>query len=282
MITYAQIESYREETFRLNNPLRNIEDAIRFVNERGFIFFWPIKNTLLASLWVAVAGNRAVPNKHDDPAHVTWRWKDSLLSEQVWYYAKILRKKATITSLELAAYFYALTENYGDIEKDYLTQYQQGKLSREAKTIYELILHHGAMDTLSLRRKTNLSSSKSESRFNNALAELQADFKILPVGIAEVGAWRYAFRYDLTARKFPTLIERAREISEEEAYEKILLTYLETVGAATLSDIHRLFLWEKVSILKTLHRLKEKMLLFEETLPQQDEIWYCVTQILDK
>lgn len=97
MITQEQINHYRCETFRLNRPIHGLEEAIDFVNERGFVFFWPIKELLLPSLWVAVAGDRAVPNTHDDPAHITWRWKDAMLSEKVWYYAEILRKKPPLS-----------------------------------------------------------------------------------------------------------------------------------------------------------------------------------------
>lgn len=282
MITLEQINDYRRKTFRLNKPVCSLEEAIEYVNERGFIFFWPIKEILLPSLWVSVAGDRPVPNTHDDPAHVTWRWKDAMLSESVWYYAKILRKKATLISLELAPYFYALTENYGDIENDHLTQYYQGKITQEAKAVYEALLYHGALDTLRLRKEAHLSSPGNDARFNKALTDLQADFKILPVGVAEVGAWRYAFIYDLTARKFPSIVEKARWISEETAYATILLTYLTSVGAATFQHIYKVFLWNTTWIHKTLAHLSSQRQILVENVAGQGEEWYCVPQIIDK
>jgi hypothetical protein len=282
MITHDQINRFRCETFRQNRPIYSLEEAIEFVNERGFVFFWPIKELLLPSLWVAVAGDRPVPNTHDDPAHITWRWKDAMLSEKVWYYAKILRKKATLISLELAPHFYALTENYGDIENDHLIQYYQGKITQEAKAVYEALLHHGALDTIRLRKEANLSSPRNDARFSKALTDLQADFKILPVGVAEVGAWRYAFIYDLTARQFPSIIEKARWINAEKAYATILLTYLSSVGAATFEHIHKVFLWERSWIIKTLDRLSDQKQIIIERLPKQEEAWYCIPQIIDK
>ncbi len=45
------------------------------------------------------------------PAMVTWGWKDDSLGKTIWYYGKILRRKATFISLEVAPYFYALSEN---------------------------------------------------------------------------------------------------------------------------------------------------------------------------
>ena len=90
------------------------------------LFSWPIKGIELPSLWGAVAGNRPVPNNHDDPAHITWQWKDALLGEKKWYYARILRRRNTIISLNLLVYFYALSPNYGDPEQDFLDLYEQG------------------------------------------------------------------------------------------------------------------------------------------------------------
>jgi len=63
-------------TFHLTSATRlsNPEQARQFVNERGFVYFWPIKGILLPTLWAATAGDRPVPNEHDDPGMVTWGW----------------------------------------------------------------------------------------------------------------------------------------------------------------------------------------------------------------
>src|SRR5512147_646054 len=91
------VVSYRYTTFCINptQRLRSLKEAVKFVNTRGFVYFWPIKGVILPSLWVATAGDRPVPNDHDDPGQITWRWKDDALDKKVWYYAKILRRKAT-------------------------------------------------------------------------------------------------------------------------------------------------------------------------------------------
>ena len=137
---------------------------------------------------------------------VTWGWKDDSLGKRIWYYGKILRRKATFISLEVAPYFYALSENFGSPEEDYLLAYQEGRLTQAAKQIYETLLDKGSLDTISLRKEARLLNAK-ESVFNRALEDLQKDFKILPVGVAEVGAWKYAFRYEITARHMPELPE---------------------------------------------------------------------------
>src|SRR5690606_508433 len=125
------------------------------------------------SLWTAVAGDRPVADAHDDPGHVTWGWKDEMLDKKLWYYAKILRGKATMISLAVAPTFYALTGNYGEPERDYLQQYEDGLMTREAKIVYETLLQQGPMDTVNLRRKIQMTSRKSDSPFSRALTYLQ-------------------------------------------------------------------------------------------------------------
>jgi len=78
-LTLVQLKAYQARTFCLNPELllKTPQDAIRFVNERGFVFFWPVKGFTFPSLWAAVAGDRPVPDDHDDPANITWSWKET-------------------------------------------------------------------------------------------------------------------------------------------------------------------------------------------------------------
>ena len=241
---------YRRATFHLAPGARvsSLDQAIRFVNERGFVFFWPIKEAVLPSLWVAVAGERPVADAHDDPGHVTWGWKDSLLGKRKWYYAKVLRRKSTLISLPTAPYFYALSENYGSPREDYLLNYEQGLLSPEAKAIYEVLLRDGPTDTVGLRRATGMISDKSAYRFDRALLQLEGDFKILPTGVTKSGAWRYAFLYDLASNHYPELPAQAQAIKASDARRHLILKYLESVGAATLQDVSKLFGWPRKHI----------------------------------
>ncbi len=239
-----KLKTYREQTFRLSPAahLTTPAQALDFVNARGFVYFWPIKGIVLPSLWVATAGDRPVPDNHDDPGNITWDWKDGALGKRIWYYGKILRRKATFISLEVVPFFYALSENYGSPEEDYLVAYREGRLTQAAKQIYEALLDKGSLDTISLRKEARLLNAK-ESVFNRALEDLQKDFKILPVAVAEVGAWKYAFRYEITARHMPELAEQARPIGEAEARRKLAMLYMASVGAAQNRDLTRLFGW---------------------------------------
>lgn len=265
VITKENLESYRATTFRLRPELRleTKEDALRFVNERGFVYFWPIKGVVWPSLWAAVVGNRHVADKHDDPGHVTWGWKDEMLGKQQWYYAKVLRGKATMIALDIVPYFYALSENYGDPEHDYLQLYEDGLLSREAKVIYEALLHEGPLDTVRLRRVIQMTSKASNSPFERGLVQLQRDFKILPVGVAQAGAWRYSFIYDLVHRHYPDLPAQARPINCRAAREKLVTLFLAAVGAATAADVRRLWQWKPREVEQVLQKLVEKGELYD-------------------
>ena len=183
-IPKEQLAEYRACTFRTAPGLRltSRAEAVEFVNQRGFIYFWPIKGVDLPSLWTAAAGDRPVASKHDDPGHVTWGWKDALLGSTAWYYAKILRKKATMISFDLLPYFYALSENYGDPEEDYLIAYREGRLSQAAKQVYEALLQEGPLHTIDLRAAAKLTNAK-ESEFNRALEALQAAFNSAKINV---------------------------------------------------------------------------------------------------
>ena len=256
-LSSTNLNLYRQKTFRLSDSLRlrQKEQAIDYVKERGFIFFWPTKGITFPSLWTAVAGDRPVPDEHDDPGHITWGWKDELIDKRVWYYARVLKHRNTFISLDDLPYFYALSPNYGDPDTDYLIQYEEGTFPQEAKLVYEALLKEGQLDTLSLRKAAHLAGSESTGRFNKALDILQQEFKILPVRIAQAGAWNYAFVYELTHRFFPDLIADAGPISEFDARRKLTLRYLRSLGAAVEKDITRMFGWRPIDVAHTLETL---------------------------
>jgi len=276
-----KLDSYRTRTFRLPPAARvtSPKAALQYVDERGFIYFWPIKGIDLPSLWTAAAGNRVVADKHDDPGHVTWGWKDNALGKRIWYYAKILRGKATLISLEAAPYFYALSENYGSPEEDYLLAYEEGRLTQSAKQVYEALLKEGALNTIDLRKTAKLTNAR-ESEFNKALEVLQKDFKILPVGVAKVGAWKYAFIYEIVTRHYPDLAEKARFISEGQARTKLAELYFQSVGAAQERDVNKLFGWPKELTARTIAGLIDKQKLVKTEHPKQKGEWLGLADLV--
>jgi hypothetical protein len=282
-LNLEKLENLRRHTFHLSQgtQLSNPEQARHFVNERGFVYFWPIKGILLPTLWVATAGDRPVPNEHDDPSMVTWGWKDDALGKHIWYYGKILRRKATFISLEVAPYFYALSENFGSPEEDYLLAYEEGRLTQAAKQIYEALLDKGSLDTISLRKEARLLNAK-ESVFNRALEDLQKDFKIMPVGVAEVGAWKYAFRYEITARHMPELPDQARPIGEAEARRKLVELYLASVGATQMRELVKLFGWLPDLAQRTVAGLVQNGKLLEHLQhPKSSGEWVALPELVE-
>jgi uncharacterized protein YcaQ len=279
-IPAAFLSNIRAQTFHISKAIKSPDEALEWVNERGFIHFWPIKGIVLPNLWTAVAGDRPVADEHDDPGHVTWGWKDQSLGKRQWYYAKILRRKATIISKSMAPYFYALSENYGAPEEDHLLAYEEGRLTLAAKLVYEALLKEGALNTIDLRRAARLASKAGDTEFNRALEFLQADFKILPVGVSNAGAWHYAHLYDVTARHWPELPEKARKIGEAQARAKLLECYLRSVGAARAGDVHKLFGWPSSVVDRIVARQIEKRKMMRVEVESQKGEWLTLRELL--
>lgn len=283
----AAIQRLREFNYRRTpeRRLHTIAQARAFVEEVGFCHFWPIKGVELPNLFHAIAGRvRPVPMEHDDPDGARcWTWKDDSLGRRWWYYGKLLHRRATLISLEFLPYFYACSENYGSPD-DYLQEYTEGRLTAEAKAVYEALLRDGPLDTVQLRRAARMSAESAKSRFDRALMELEVGLKVLPVGVAEAGAWRYAFIYDLLPRHFPEIPEQAREISRPEALRALVLRYLKTVVAADVAMIGRVFHvlnWTATELERTLQRLLREGDIRPVEPPDRPRPWFIPVEVLE-
>jgi len=284
-IPTSKLEAYRAQTFRTSAAMKlaNPQQAVDYVNERGFIFFWPVKGYVFPSLWTAVAGDRPVADEHDDPGNITWNWKDSLLDKKVWYYGRVLKRKNTIISLDAIKYFYALSPNYGEPEEDFADRYSQGLLPWEAKLIFDALVRKGPLDTISLRKEARLTSSDSISSFNRALDILQQELKVMPIAVSEAGAWKYAFVYDLTHRYLPWLPEEARYVSESRAMEQLLTHFFKSLGPASLKQVSSLFRWDSEQTKHALNRMVEsKQLLDNLQVEGKTEPHYLLSEIADQ
>jgi len=222
--------------------LRSPEQAVEFVNDVGFCFLFPQKGVEMPSLWEAICGvSRPVPIHHDDRAlGYAWHWKDELPCHGLVYYGKLLRKKPTFVSLDLLPYFYALSDNYGELD-DYLEEYEDGTLSEEARRVYKALLTRGALPTSHLRVEAGLAGKSNASRFNRAVVELQVGLKIVKTGISDQSSWRYCYVYDLLLRRWPDLPERARKITRREARRVLVARYLDNAIEVDQTRIYRLF-----------------------------------------
>lgn len=242
--------------------LDTLESARAFVDEVGFCHFWPIKGIETPNLLHAIAGRaRDVPQEHADPdGSKCWGWKDESLGKRRWYYGKLLRRRATLISLDLLPSFYACSDNFGGID-DYLDEYREGVLTAEAKNIYEALLEHGPLDTIRLRRESRMSAESAKSRFDRALVELQVGLKVLPIGVAETGAWHYSFIYEILQRHYPDVPEKAHQIKRSQAQCTLILRYLNNVVAAErgmISKVFHVLKWTPSEMQKTITQLTEE------------------------
>jgi len=246
--TLKEVERLRDLRYHRTPELRvyTEEEALQFVNEVGFCFLFGAKGIEMPTLWAAICGaQRPMPRNHSDPdLGRTWRWKDSLPTRGAIYYGKLLRAKPTLVSLDLLPHFYALSPNYGDVE-DYLLQYEEGKLSVEAKNIYEVLMREGAMATGRLRRLAGLRGGGDNARrFDRAITELQVELKIVKVGISDANRWGYSYVYDLFLRRFPRVAEVAGEIDSDEAMATLVRRYLHNVIVQPERLVQRIFRWD--------------------------------------
>ena len=120
----------------------------------------------------------------------------------------------------------------------------------------------------------------TDDQFNKALEILQADFKILPVGVAEAGAWKYSFIYEIVTRHYPELSEQARKISEREARTKLVELYFESVGVGQEGSVNKLFGWKKELTARTITGLIEKRKLVESEHPKEKGKWLALRELV--
>jgi DNA glycosylase AlkZ-like len=258
-LTAEILQAARAERYRQRPHLRikTEAEALSFLDDVGICLLFSAQDVELPSLWGALCGeDRPLPERHDDhELGLAWHWKDSLPVAGKVLYGKFLRKRPVFISLDLAPHFYALSPNYGDPDQDYLQEYLDGRLSVEAKQVYEVLLQQGALPTSRLRREAALSGKSNATRFDRALAELQMDLRITKVAISDANRWGYCYVYDLLPRHFPAVIAASRAITGRQARETILLRYLRTVVAATSRQVGSLFGWELGDVDRLANRL---------------------------
>lgn len=261
MLTFKHVENLRDERYHRKRALKLADEAaIRtFVSETGLCLLFPVNGIEIPNVYQGVAGSRrevAVSNR-DPVISLTWNTKDRALDQRWWHYGKLIKSKATLVSLNLFPSFYALSENFGS-DHDYLLEYEAGTLSADAKNIYEALLKHGKLHAIELKRSSNLYGDALKGKFDKALTELQISLKVMPVGVAQAGAWRYAFIYDIVSRWFPDVPRAAQQISRGDARANILECHLRNVVMATPKEIARVFSWKSTDADAAIQTLVER------------------------
>ena len=263
IIPNKTVADYRRQSYHWDKSGRisSIGGAVNFVNERGITFFWPVSGVALPNLWEAAAGHRPVPNNHDDPGHITWRWKDDLIGQRKWYYAKILRRKSTIVSLSMIPYFLAITPTSFYDSEDLTYLYHQGHISREELEIHTALIEEGPLDTISLWKIIHNRTGCPRARFNRALILLQKNLLIIADEIAQAGRWKYAYVYRLVKDVFPDLIIQAGNIPLLQARQEIVISVIRSNGMDHRSNLQKILQWDRQLLKSTVSALLTKGLI---------------------
>jgi hypothetical protein len=176
-----------------------------------------------------------------------------------------------------------LPENFGDLY-DFIQEYKDGKMTAEAKAVYEALLENGPLDTVRLRREARMSAESAKSRFDRALVELQVGLKVVPIGVAEAGAWNYAFIYELLPRWFPEIPEQARGVGRGEARQVLVQRYLDNAVAADRAMIAKVFhvlKWTPKELERTIAALIEEGAVREVEIEGSEELCLISSRAFD-
>lgn len=214
------------------------DDAIAMIETLGFCTWGPVARLDFPNLADAMGETALSVLDH------TWSWKDDLHFERRLYYGKIIAGQPTFLSPDFLPVFIAALAGPGlERERDYLQMFLDGRLSREAKTIYEYLDEHAAQPTRALRRGARLYEKSLKTVTERALAELQRRFLVCKVDLTGRTRGTYSYVWDLAERFWPEAFEIAAQMEVEEARERIR-GQLRACGIEPDAVLEqRLFLW---------------------------------------
>lgn len=215
------VEAHRDELWRRAPELRveTVQDAERFVDAAGFAWTLADARTPGASLFVAVCGRRDAhmpQNVQKDPeASAAWHLKDELMRRGKVYYAKVLRKRATIVSTPLVPAFHAIC---GISRRD-----EASALTDDARAVLKVLRKEWEMGTADLRDESGV---RDRTRFTRAIEELQACMKVIPGEVLYVPKFTYI--WELAEGRFAG--ELKTKMTREKAVREIARAYLAGAG----------------------------------------------------
>lgn len=225
-----EIEEYRDERWRRHAELRveTAEQAERFVDDVGFAWTLTDVRTPGPSLYVAVCGRRDAHMPHnvqkDPEASLAWVLKDEMMRRGRVFYAKVLRKRATLVSRALVPAFHAL---YG------IGRRQEAELlSDDARAILKVLRKEWEMGTADLRDESGV---RERARFNRAMEELQACMKVVPGEVLYVPKFTYIWY--LAEGRFAD--ELRQKMTRDRAVTEIARSYLKGAGQTARAELSR-------------------------------------------
>jgi hypothetical protein len=173
---------------------------------------------------------------------LTWELKDQLPSQRQVYYGKLLKGRPVLVALDLFPAFYALLRGR-QRARDYLAEYQAGRLSHTAKRIMDALVRDRPQYTRGLRANCLMLEPAKTREFERALAELQQGLWV--VKTEERYEPTFSYRWDLLDAWLPEPVAESRAITRERAVEAILARYARTAIFTTPPLMARLFSLER-------------------------------------
>jgi hypothetical protein len=217
-------------------------DAIRFLDDVGFCLLFPIKGLPLPSLYYACAHRE--PTDWDKYCLRIWKWKDEFGRQRRAFYAKYFKGRGTFISLKLLPHFLAMEES-ASVAGDFDRAYSAGRITADARTLWQALAEHGPLATLELRHACKFDTQAGNRRYKKAMLELSRRLLVVHSGAEqETESWASS-RFELTAQAFPGALARARQFAPEEARRALAQKYLQWHPSADARTIARLFGWPK-------------------------------------
>jgi hypothetical protein len=241
--------SLREGEINWPRRVRNVPEAIRFIDAVGFCILFPVQNVALPSLYFAMA--RRMPAAWDSYAAKLWDWKAEIPRRGLAFYAKYFKTRGTFISLKFLQHFLAMRDSAARPD-DHERFYSAGRITHEARAVWQALDEHGLLATLELRHTCKMESKAGNVRFKKAMADLQRLLIVTHFGAEqETAAWASG-RFELTSRAFPKKVEQARRLTAAAARAILARKYLERHPGASPMGLARLFGWSKAEALHAL------------------------------
>jgi hypothetical protein len=123
--------------------------------------------------------------------------------------------------------------------------YAEGRISHDARAIWETLAQEGPLATLELRHACKMETTAGNVRYKRAMLDLQRSLIVSHFGAEqETRAWA-SNRFELTCRAFPKQTAAAQSMAPEDARAKVAAKFLLWRPAASAVQLARLFAWSR-------------------------------------
>lgn len=207
--------------------VRSSDEALGYLKQLGYCLLTPRRNVLLPSL----------SDVADGPF---LRWKDDILKHREIFYGRPFRRRSGFVRFNLLPAIYALspTAAFGG---DRFELYKRRFISAEANRIAGIVFAKGPLPTRALRRESGMAGGQHRDRFLRRLAEAESRFLIAKSGITTIEASHYSYLWEPFAGLYAKSVEQSQRMTVDAAATRLITSYLETVGAASIRAISATF-----------------------------------------